>query len=383
MKGVCVALSVCVAVVSGKLLKIDLTKVDPTLPKLESSPEQLLERYSQLITMRRAPISAVALINQMDTSYYGKIQLGTPLQDFNVIFDTGSADLWVMSTECTSAACQGHPRFNASASSTYKQNGTEFSIVYGTGQVAGQIGYDTLGFGGLTIKNQGFGETRRAPGSTFMGTPFNGLMGMGFQELSTTKTVTPFQNLLSQKAITDAIFAFKLNPKSSRSGGQLTLGGLDPSDYEGPITWLPLTRALYWEVSMEHVQLGSMQLMDPARAIIDTGTSLIACPTFMADYLNMLIGAQPTSTGLYVVDCNRVPSLPPLQLTMGGHKFELLGSEYTLRFDNVCISVFSGLDLPTDDGRPMWILGDAFIRKFYSIFDVTNKRVGFAQAKHS
>lgn len=216
-----------------------------------------------------------------------------------------------------------------------------------------------------------------------MNTPFNGLMGMGFQELSSTRTVTPFQNMIAQKLIDEPIFAFKLNSKNTgKGGGQLTLGGIDGNDFEGKITWLPLTRALYWEVSLDQARLGKFEMKDPARAIIDTGTSLIACPSYVAENLNMQIGAFPTTSGLYFIDCNSISRLPTLYLKLGGHDFSLSPDEYVLKFDSVCVSVFSALDLPTDDHRPMWILGDAFIRKYYSVFDMGNRRVGLAMARH-
>lgn len=164
-KGLIILTSVLLAAsdVAGKAVKVQLKKVDPSLAHFDHAHDHLQNRYKQLVAYDID--GTVPLTNQMDCSYYGEILLGTPPQAFNVIFDTGSSDTWIMGKNCTSESCKRHAKFDSSASSSYKKNGTAFSVVYGTGQVAGIIATDTMQIGGLTINEQNFGETLIAPGT--------------------------------------------------------------------------------------------------------------------------------------------------------------------------------------------------------------------------
>lgn len=70
-------------------------------------------------------------------SYFGDLSIGTPNQDFLIQIDTGSSDLWVASSACSSSACSNHVLYDSSSSSTYVNDGNSFTINYGGGSVTG------------------------------------------------------------------------------------------------------------------------------------------------------------------------------------------------------------------------------------------------------
>lgn len=47
---------------------------------------------------------------------------------------------------------------------------------------------------------------------------------------------------------------------------------------------------------------------------------------------------------------------------------------------NSCYASFMSLDIENEHG-PAWILGDAFLTKYYSVFDRDKSKIGFALAK--
>merc|ERR1719155_123773 len=129
------------------------------------------------------------------------------------------------------------------------------------------------------------------------------------------------------------------------------------------------------------MKFGGKDITSKVSAIIDSGTSLLAGPKDKVAKIAQAAGATLVAGKEYTIDCSKISSLPDLEITLGGgKKFTLKGSDYVLNVSGQCLFAFMGIDLPPQLGE-MWILGDVFMRKYYSVFDYGQKRVGFAPVK--
>lgn len=323
--------------------------------------------------------SEVTLNDYENAQFYGPISVGTPAQNFNVVFDTGSSNLWIPSSSCSD--CGSHPKYNAKSSSTYHGNGKEWNITYGSGPVKGYLSADNVQVGGLTTDDFTFAEVTDASGLglAYSVGKFDGILGMAWPSISVGHIPTWFQALEKAGGVSKGEFAFYL-PSTTGPGGELTIGGTDSSHYSGDLFYQPLSSETYWEIALDDMQVSGKSVTSVKKAILDTGTSLLAGPTAEVKALATQLGAKPNwlNPNEYTLDCSKVASLPDIEISFGGKTFTLTGKEYVLNVENVeCVLGITGIDVPAPMG-PLWILGDVFIRSYYTVFDVDNQRLGFA-----
>ncbi|CAL1588822.1 unnamed protein product [Knipowitschia caucasica] len=329
------------------------------------------------------------LTNFMDAQYFGSISIGSPPQEFTVLFDTGSSNLWIPSIHCSffDVACWFHHRYNAKKSSTYVVNGTQFSIRYGRGSLSGFISEDTVSVAGLLVPKQQFGEAVKQPGITFAVARFDGILGMAYPSISVAKVTPVFDSAMAAKSLPQNVFSFYISRDPQAAvGGELILGGTDPQHYTGELHYVNVTRKAYWQIQMSGISIGNQLTLCKVgcQAIVDTGTSLIVGPSAEVRALHKAIGAVPLIMGEYIIDCKKVPDLPVVTFNIGGIMYNLTGNDYVMKESqkgvSICLSGFMAMDIPPPAG-PLWILGDVFIGKYYTVFDRSSDRVGFALAK--
>ncbi|KAI9197189.1 aspartic peptidase domain-containing protein [Polychytrium aggregatum] len=314
---------------------------------------------------------------------------------FSVQVDTGSSRLWVETQGCS--RCNGPNHFSSQSSSTYSTSSLTETLTYGLGQANGTISFDSVQIEGLTSSNQAFSAVYSVDKdmSPIFSYGIDGIIGLSYNDGKgvDSKDQSVIQGLISQGVLSQPVFSVWLNGSTDGSvdafGGELVLGGYDSRHYTGSITWLPLQPYIsdgqqyfdYWSHRLDQVTIQSNATsISNAVAILDTGTSLIVVPqsdfdSIIVPSLGIPLTYDPTSR-LYLLSCNSAFGLAPIQIVIYGTSFSVPPQQY-IQYDpanNVCILGFSG----SSDLKGQWILGDVFLRTYYSIYDYQNQRSGLA-----
>ncbi|XP_040894732.1 gastricsin-like [Toxotes jaculatrix] len=377
-----VAVLVCVVLAEG-MVKIPLRKHKSMREALREKGIEVPYQDPALKYQGNEYGSANMYINNYaDTTYYGAISIGTPPQSFEVLFDTGSANLWVDSIYCNTQACNTHTKFNPQQSSTFVAKDQSFYLPYGAGSLYGVFGYDTVNVGGIVITNQEVGLSTNEPGQNFVVAQFDGILGLSYPSISAGGETPVMDNMMAQNLLNANIFAFYLS-RGGQQGSVLSFGGVDNNLYQGQIYWTPVTSETYWQIGVQGFQVNGQETgwcSQGCQAIVDTGTSMLTAPSQLMGSIMQSIGAQQNQYGAYVVDCGQVNNLPTLSFVISGVTFPLPPSAYIMQNGYQCSVGISPTYLPSRDGEPLWIFGDVFLREYYSVYDRSYNRVGFATA---
>jgi hypothetical protein len=330
-----------------------------------------MERSVKVGYTNGAP-SSIVINDYQDAQYYGPINAGSPAQTLNVIYDTGSSNLWLSDIKPKWGPLSPHHYYDHEKSSTYKANGTIFNIMYGSGPVSGFYSADTVILGDVAIDDYTFAEVNNTKGlgPAYGIGHFDGICGMAWDDISVDNVMTPVRALVNSGKLADSVFAFYLG--SGGAKGELTLGGVDPAHYTGDFTYTPVQQTVpgkwgYWEIKMQGLLVGGQSMTTVTKAIVDSGTSLLAAPKADVAAIAKAVGAHtvlpiPPFNREYMINCTS--PAPDIDINIDGKLYTLTKEQYIINDAGQCLFAMTGLDVPAPAG-PLYILGDVFMRAHY------------------
>ncbi|ELR62043.1 hypothetical protein M91_12580 [Bos mutus] len=341
-------------------------------------------RLSQICS-RGLNITIHPLRNIMDMLYMDNITIGTPPQEFQVIFDTGLSDLWVPSHFCPSPASSTQVRFRHYKSSTFWPTQKTFSIAYGSGNMNPVLALLHVSIGDLVSTEQPFRLSMAENG--FQGIPFAGVLGLNYPNISFIGAIPIFDKLKNQGAISEPVFAFYLSKspplfslQMQGEGSVVMFGRVDKAYYQEMLNWVPLIQVGDWRAHMDHISMKRKVIAcsGGCKPLVDTRTSLILGPRRLVNNIQKLISATPRGSEHYI-SCFAVNTLPSTIFTINGIKYPVLARAYILKDSRGhCYTTFKENTVRTS--RETWMLGDVFLRQYFSVYDQGNDRIGLAQA---
>jgi len=378
--------------------------------------------YSVKLQKQRVAVGTRA--NQFKTAYFGWVSLGTPAgsQIFSVVFDTGSAHLVVPSATCQSKSCTKHRRFWRKRSSTavdINHDGSvvpkgsardQLSVSYGTGEVVGIFVRDTVCLGVQRRLEEDVAGT--APCSEmhsvlatsmsdqpFAAFAFDGVLGLALPGLSETPSFNFVEQLAKSGRLQSGMFSLFLATEHDKEPAELTFGGAKPERMSSPLQWAKVLdpETGYWLLPIKAVRIAGEELPFCAnggcRAVVDTGTSLIAAPKKVVQDINQRL-QLPLRHAVDGDEKGCSPDVPGAEFELvfeGDVVIQLKPSEYGRvvsrkrgkSSSTLCEAMLMSMDVPPPLGPNLFIVGEPVFKKYYTVFDPEHQRVGFSLAKHA
>lgn len=357
-----------------------------------------------------------AQLTNEHTFYVSKVSIGTPATDVEVLLDTGSSDLWVMSSKnphCKDNGgeidCNQYGTYDETKSSTFKNNHTDFHIQYLDETYAnGTWGTDTVSLtDSLKLKDASFAVAEDSDSNV-------GVFGIGFIALESgdEKYLNVPALMKEQGLIKKVAYSLYLGSMESNKGNIL-FGGIDHAKYSGelkeidiskqdgdyPYLQIPLTQITVLKgdtISKSHLvkdfsslfsKRANNQTIDTksAPALLDSGTTLSLLPD---DIMKLLIqdidpdAAYNTGAGGYIVNCTLASPDNTVTFTFDGEKDIVVPMTDLIMQQGSSGTGGNECMLGLVPGS-MLILGDNFLRSAYSVFNLDDKTISIAQLKNS
>ncbi|KAJ7213858.1 aspartic peptidase domain-containing protein, partial [Mycena pura] len=330
-------------------------------------------------------------------TYLASVGVGSPATYYNLLIDTGSSNTWIKNDNgqykpTSTSKARIYPSFTSNS----------YQVTYGSGNCKGTEYTDQVTMSPqLVIKDQSIGVATEANDMNGM----DGILGIGPRALTRgmrtpsnadgIPTIT--DNMLRQKLISQECLGIYYEPTTGANApnGCLSFGGPDSSKYiKDTLNYVPITKISpacnYWGLE-QSISYGGQEVMPSCAGIADTGTTLLMLPNKAMDAYQQMTGAVMDPTcGLLTVTEEQYNNMDSLMFNIGGVQYELtknaqiwprcMNSMLGLPPNKIALIFASMGDIGDSDGL-CFINGFAWLQRFYSVYDSTNCKLGFATTK--
>jgi len=326
---------------------------------------------------------SIDIRNYMNRRFQGTIQIGSNHREFEVILDTGSSILWVGDSHSNHFLGKG---YDCSQSTTCKASKNLMkNITYGSGSVNGYQIIDDLKIGNVTLKNY---QMLLAKDIDPKLKGINGILGLSLGRGS-TDFPTILELFKAKGLINVSMFSMYLGDDSKSTGshtGEIIFGGYDPKYAVSDFKFVKIKdskESMFWQADMKGLGIGiKANISHNLPVIFDSGTSLIILPEDIIKNLfkeAKVLGVschfnEPRKR--YLCDCSARDKLPDLIFYFDKVSFNIPATSY-VEFNygscDLLVDKLSGLG-------SKGILGDVFLKHYYTLYSAENNTIGFARA---
>ncbi|RCK67128.1 Candidapepsin-1 [Candida viswanathii] len=337
-------------------------------------------------TLTKRDAVPVTLINE-EIKYAVDITVGSDKQKQTVVIDTGSSDLWVVDPRATCIVttkgqaddfCKQTGTYFPDSSSTANYLGTAFGTRYGDHSSAAGMWYtDTIGIGGVDIKDQRFGDVTTTSIA-------QGILGVGYKS---NEAFAVYDNvplsLKNQGIISKTAYSLYLNSPDSKSG-TIIFGGIDHAKYSGELITVPLTTGGEFRIHLNSLTIDGATVPAALEGFLDSGSTYTHLQNSVfqqvSNKYNATYGPGPDGSNVYLVDCD-LPGSIDFNFDNSA-KISVPATEFAAALYNDDGEKFPKCQLSLVPGD-VNILGDNFLRSAYVVYDLDDNEISLAQVKYT
>eukprot|EP00933_Yihiella_yeosuensis_P066828 TRINITY_DN712_c0_g1_i1.p1 TRINITY_DN712_c0_g1~~TRINITY_DN712_c0_g1_i1.p1 ORF type:complete len:429 (+),score=92.49 TRINITY_DN712_c0_g1_i1:120-1406(+) len=320
-------------------------------------------------------------------SLFGTLYVGTPPQEFKVVFDTASGNIILPSKKCDTTACLQHASYDALSSVTSKEATTfdmpkiEKTMAIADGSVTGQAIADKVCLGPeeALCAQTSFFEALSLSDEPFGLVPYDGIFGLGLTALSEGLPFNHMGNLAEVNALSQNRFSVWFALQGDNEQSEIVFGDTNLDRVGSEIHWMTISDKTsgLWQVQLDDVTMNLVRLglcaKTGCQVAFDTGSGVIAGP-------KQFIKALTTAANV-LEDCGNYETLPALGFEMGGTTFNIDPSDYVRRTASGCFHQFLPVEAPAGKEN-MILLGIPFMQRYVTVFDREFLRIGLGWANH-